>query len=219
MPRQKKKKVVRSKIAPKTQRKSFRFGWMENWMQSYSSFLLGIVVVIIGVFFVVSIIRQQNHVQQTSSLSTGPTPTPSASSGQANSTPGTTLTEGDKTYYVVKPNDSLWSIAETVYNDSYRWTEIAEMNNIQNPSTIFSGDKLLLPNASQPSELGHMMQSTPPVENAITGNSYTVKEGDTLWDIAVRAYADGYSWTKIANANNLSNPNLIFSGNVLTLPR
>jgi nucleoid-associated protein YgaU len=187
---------------------------MENWMQSYSSFLLGIVVVIVAVLFVVSVIRQQNHVQQTSSLSTGPTPT-----GTASPTPGTTLTEGDKTYYVVKSDDSLWSIAETVYNDGYSWTKIADVNNISNPDTIFTGDKLLLPNAPQPSELGQMMQNTNSQGNAITGNSYTVQQGDTLWDIAVRAYADGYSWTKIANANNLYNPNLIFSGNVLTLPR
>ena len=49
--------------------------------------------------------------------------------------------------------------------------------------------------------------------------TYTVKSGDYLWSIAVRAYGDGYQWVKIVKANNLVNPDLIFSGNVLRLPR
>ncbi|MFI5265695.1 MAG: LysM peptidoglycan-binding domain-containing protein [Candidatus Levyibacteriota bacterium] len=53
----------------------------------------------------------------------------------------------------------------------------------------------------------------------ITGKTYTVKAGDDLWNIAVRAYGDGYKWVDIARVNNLSNPNLIFSDNVLVIPR
>ena len=48
---------------------------------------------------------------------------------------------------------------------------------------------------------------------------YTVTHGDTLWKIAEREYGTGYAWTKIAQTNKLANPNLIFSGNVLNLPR
>jgi len=48
---------------------------------------------------------------------------------------------------------------------------------------------------------------------------YTVVAGDSLWNIAVREYGDGYAWTKIATANNLINPDLIHAGNVLRLPR
>ncbi|HUV71729.1 MAG TPA: LysM peptidoglycan-binding domain-containing protein [Clostridia bacterium] len=44
-------------------------------------------------------------------------------------------------------------------------------------------------------------------------------KGDTLWDISVRAYQDGYRWVEIAEANNLSNPNIIHPGNALTIPR
>ena len=56
-------------------------------------------------------------------------------------------------------------------------------------------------------------------ENPITGGTYTVVHGDTLWDIACRAYGDCYQWTKIAEANNLSNPGLIHPGNEFTIPR
>lgn len=53
----------------------------------------------------------------------------------------------------------------------------------------------------------------------IDGTSYTVQKGDYLWDIAVRAYGDGYRWVDIARANNLSNPDIIHSGNVFAIPR
>lgn len=67
---------------------------------------------------------------------------------------------------------------------------------------------------------GTMSPQTNGAQNtAITGNSYTVQSGDNLWDIAVRAYGDGYRWVEIAQANNLANPGLIFSGNVFTIPR
>jgi putative chitinase len=55
--------------------------------------------------------------------------------------------------------------------------------------------------------------------NKITDSTYTVAKGDNLWDIAVRAYGDGYKWTDIARANNLSNPGSIYSGDTLKLPR
>lgn len=55
--------------------------------------------------------------------------------------------------------------------------------------------------------------------SSISGSSYTVHTGDNLWNIAERAYGDGFKWTEIATANNLSNPNIIHSGNVITLPR
>lgn len=53
----------------------------------------------------------------------------------------------------------------------------------------------------------------------ITGGTYVIKHGDDLWDIAVRAYGDGYKWTQIAAANNLSDPDLIHADNTLKLPR
>ncbi len=53
----------------------------------------------------------------------------------------------------------------------------------------------------------------------ITGATYEVVKGDSLWKIAVRAYGDGYQWVKIARENKLVNPNLIHPGNLLALPR
>lgn len=53
----------------------------------------------------------------------------------------------------------------------------------------------------------------------ITGGSYAVVRGDTLWDIAQRAYGDPYKWIEIAKANRLVNPDIIHAGNVMNLPR
>lgn len=57
------------------------------------------------------------------------------------------------------------------------------------------------------------------VQNKIDGNTYTVVRGDTLWDISVRAYGDGFSWKRIADANKLTNPMIIHAGNKFTIPR
>jgi len=59
----------------------------------------------------------------------------------------------------------------------------------------------------------------------IKGNSYTVKSGDTLWEIAEGTYGNGFQWTKILEANKSSVgflPNgsqaLIVPGQVLVIP-
>ncbi len=60
-----------------------------------------------------------------------------------------------------------------------------------------------------------------PIKEKATTNpeTYIVVQGERLWDIAVKFYGDGYTWTKIAQTNNLSNPNTIHPGNTLIIPR
>lgn len=50
--------------------------------------------------------------------------------------------------------------------------------------------------------------------------TYTVQQGDCLWKIAKQFYGDGSKYPTIANANSnqISNPNLIYPGQVLTIP-
>lgn len=49
--------------------------------------------------------------------------------------------------------------------------------------------------------------------------SVTVQSGDTLGSIALRAYGDRMRATDIARLNGIENPDLIFPGQVLTLPQ
>lgn len=68
--------------------------------------------------------------------------------------------------------------------------------------------------STRPSSTGN---TTP---NAQT-TTYTVKKGDSLWNIAKKYYGSGAQYTKIYNANKSvigSNPNLTYPGQVLTIP-
>lgn len=58
------------------------------------------------------------------------------------------------------------------------------------------------------------------VSPAVTENkTHTVESGDTLWALAKRFYSDGNQYPKIAAANpSIKNPNLIYVGQVLTIP-
>ncbi len=51
-----------------------------------------------------------------------------------------------------------------------------------------------------------------------TPKSYTVVKNDTLWGIAKKYYGSGEKYPVIASANNISNPNFIKIGQVLTIP-
>ena len=56
---------------------------------------------------------------------------------------------------------------------------------------------------------------------AAKAKTYTVKAGDCLWNIAKQLYGKGSDYTKIYNANKGtigSNPNLIYPGQVFTIP-
>lgn len=50
--------------------------------------------------------------------------------------------------------------------------------------------------------------------------TYPVEKGDTLWGIAKKFYGNGSKYTKIyeANKDKIKNPNLIYVGQVLTIP-
>lgn len=55
---------------------------------------------------------------------------------------------------------------------------------------------------------------------AVTENkTHTVQAGDTLWGIAKTYYGNGAQYTKITAANpGIKNPNLIYPGQVFTIP-
>ena len=48
--------------------------------------------------------------------------------------------------------------------------------------------------------------------------SYTVVSGDSLWAICRKFYGDGSLAYKLATANGIQNPDLIYPGQVLTMP-
>jgi nucleoid-associated protein YgaU len=127
--------------------------------------------------------------------------------------------------YTVKAGDDLWKIAQAKYKNGYLWSEIAKANKLDNPGVLYVGSKLTLPRLDQ-KVIAQYPTPEPTQDQAqvqgekISGTVYTIKAGDTLWDISVRAYnGNGYRWSDIAKANNLTDPNVILVGSTLKLPR
>lgn len=126
----------------------------------------------------------------------------SSSSGQSSST--TTNTEASAASYTVKSGDTLSGIASQ-YNTTVN--QIVSLNQLSNPNLIYVGQVLKLKN-SQTTNSSSSSSSTA----ATTAGTYTVKAGDTLSAIASR-YSTSSS--TLASLNSLSNPNLIYVGQVL----
>ena len=179
-----------------------------KWDESYVSLLIGLIVVVViaglGIFFV-----RSQKITQTSSTQFNP-------SIQIQDEKNANKDKAQKKY-TIKPGDNLWGISENFYKSGYNWVDIARANKLENPEMIFAGNKLIIPKVEAKAITVSIEQKE--TNKSIAGNSYTIEKGDNLWNIAVRAYGDGFSWTRIAKANSLSNPDLIFSGNVLKIPR
>jgi len=109
-------------------------------------------------------------------------------------------------FYEVKAGDSLWSIAQTIYGDGFKYQEIADNNLIKNPSAIEPGMKLKI-NKVETKEM--------------IGGEYTIARGDSLWKIALKSYGDGYQWVLIweNNKQNIKNPNKLEVGTKIVIPK
>jgi nucleoid-associated protein YgaU len=59
----------------------------------------------------------------------------------------------------------------------------------------------------------------PPAQTKPSGGvTYRIKNGDTLWDIAATYYRNPWLYPKLAKANAIKNPDLIFAGTRITIP-
>ena len=111
-----------------------------------------------------------------------------------NSSPSTKPSQST-TSYTVKSGDTLSEIAES-FGVSY--SEIAALNNIENPDLIYAGQVLIIPSSS----------------NSVI--NYTVESGDTLWDIAEKYLGDGSRYKEIQSLNNLTS-DIIYPGQILKI--
>ena len=67
-------------------------------------------------------------------------------------------------------------------------------------------------------QTGNSSRPVEPAGEPETADRYTVVKGDCLWTICRRVYGDGSLAYKLADVNQIKNPNLIYPGQVLTLP-
>lgn len=173
--------------------------------ESTISTILGALVIVVVATLVVRYFKN---------LNTGKLPTENGSStSQEEQVPSVGSS------YTVQEGDTLWSIAEEAFGSGYNWVDIAKANNLSDANQIDQGEKLTIPSVEARVKTVSEHETPEQKSDSIAGATYTVVHGDNLWDIAVRAYGDGYMWSSIAHENNLTNPNVIHAGNILSLPR
>ena len=139
----------------------------------------------------------------------------------------TTLKNDDKliaTYKVVK-GDDLWHIAEKFYRSGYNYVDIMNENKITGKGVIVAGQELRIPKVEAKKitvveEKELVVKAEDKSVTSIAIGDYTIQKGDSYWDIAVRAYGDGFQWTKIYWANKaiFNNPDMIFAGTKILIP-
>lgn len=168
---------------------------------SLISLFLGVaVVVVIGILI-------SNYVQDRQ----GAQITNEAAQEEATASAGTPGT------YTVKEGESLWDVAEETIGSGYNWVDIAEANNLTNPDRLEAGTTLTIPDVAKREPTGAVSSAQSEVNRPADG-TYTVKAGDSLWNISLDVYGSGYRWPEIARLNSLGNPDIIHPGNVLQLP-
>ncbi|MBS7688642.1 LysM peptidoglycan-binding domain-containing protein [Limosilactobacillus fermentum] len=123
------------------------------------------------------------------------------STASATSTSSTT----SATTYTVKSGDTLSSIASS-HNTTT--AALTSLNSLANPNLIYVGQVLKLANTTTAST----SSTSSAASTSSSAMTYTVKSGDTLSSIA-----SSYNTTTstLTSLNNLSNPNLIYVGQVL----
>lgn len=189
-------------------------------IENIISVILGIAVVIVIGAMVINVIRNRETKQTTNN-----------EEKQEQATAEATISAR----HVVQEGETLWGIAEKYYNDGFKYKEILNANNLQEGSRIEKGQELVIPKLEKDLAQGATTPSATPASgptgptgkteeqketilSASSDKQYTVVRGDTLWDICVKHYNNGYKWVEVARANNLKNPHLIHAGNVLILP-
>jgi lipoprotein-anchoring transpeptidase ErfK/SrfK len=106
--------------------------------------------------------------------------------------------------HIVRPGENLFRIA---LRYGMTTQTVAAANGIVNPHRVYVGQRLVIP--------GHGNTPSTHPQPTPSGQTYTVRRGDTLSSIA-RRY--GVSTWALARANGIRNPAFIYVGQVLRIP-
>jgi LysM repeat protein len=113
------------------------------------------------------------------------------------------------TTYIVQAGDTLSKIAQKF---NVNQAALVSVNSLTNPNLIYVGQRLIIPSGGGASA---------PVAVPTTGSTgtsgsvYVIQPGDTLYKIMLKF---NVSASALIAANNLTNPNLLFVGQRLTIP-
>lgn len=225
------KEVDQKQTSPKEQSLLQRLQDELQLKQSYLSLILGMLIIIVAGILVFNYLKT-NQALGPSQQTESPLPKEAQKDVEPDNLPGK---------YTVKEGDTLFKIAEFYYKDGNQFSKVSETNKLASPDYIETGQVLEIPKldivssipSPSPIETLKPDQTTKKDEalgiggainqtvwgETITSDTYTVVEGDWLSKIAGRAYGDIYTFDKITKANNILNPDLIYPGQVLKIPR
>lgn len=142
-----------------------------------------------------------------------------------------------ESYWIVQSSDSLWRIAEQALGDGSRASEIIDLNaELQSPRDVRAGQRLRLPtDAVIPADHLPAQTDTPGLTELAVGYlaeaQVVIEPGDTLWDLSHERLhlvdPDGVDDREVLdyvnrmidrNADIVEDPNLIYPGELFTLP-
>lgn len=123
----------------------------------------------------------------------------------ASSAPG--LPElGSKMVYIVQKGDTLAKVAQRVYGDMNKWTEIADFTGIANPNLVYPGDVIYY-------QLTEATQAFAGSYESVARSEVEVGQGDTLATISNRVLGNSTLWKLIWRQNDkISNPDKLEPG-------
>lgn len=153
--------------------------------------------------------------------------TPTPPGGASTTTPAPaqepTVTAAATGTHRVRSGDTLSRIASQ-YGVSGGWSAVwnANRDRVANPNLIRVGQVLRIPGgtaSAAPAPASTSRATAAPSSSSASSGTYTVRAGDTLWEIARdKGVSGGWSSLYEANRATISNPNVIRVGQVLQLP-
>ncbi len=132
------------------------------------------------------------------------TTTSSLYAGQKITIPGGS--GGYKTHTVQK-GETYWTISQKY---SVSLSSLLAANGASEGSILYVGDIVKIPSSSSGNN-SSSSSSTP----TVTYTTYTVKDGDTLWNIAIK---HGIPYSELLSSNSLTESSYIYTGMKLTIP-
>jgi len=142
----------------------------------------------------------------------GPAEQASAASQEGS---GQSTSLGTSGTYKVQSGDTLMGISRKLFNgDPQYWDEIAELNGIKVPYTIYPGQELKLPKKGEETAQAAAQSQAA----STTSTTYTVQSGDCLMGIARKLFGDPHRWREIADLNDIGPPYTIYPGKQLKVP-
>jgi len=146
--------------------------------------------------------------------------------------PEATSERGSDPTYTVQRHDSWWGVAEALLGDGTRWRELRDLNvgQTMNDGHVVTGTTDAM-NEGWVIRVTSRERVTPDATQRIAAEDVVVERGDNLWDLSEehleasieREAADGeiaQYWREVISTNQpeLTDPNLIYPGQVIHLP-